>query len=74
MQGDRTKSTEQFFYLQSISKSKSQVDICGNYIMQAIEDELFKKALSDARNRGVRLKCIIKISKENKIAKIDGTS
>jgi hypothetical protein len=42
--------------------------------MQAIEDELFKKALSDARNRGVRLKCIIKISKENKIAKIDGTS
>jgi signal transduction histidine kinase len=51
--------------LQSISKSKSQVDICGNYIMQAIEDELFKKALSDARDRGVRLKCIIKITKEN---------
>jgi hypothetical protein len=51
--------------LQSISKSKSQVDICGNYIMQAIEGELFKKVLSDARDRGVRLKCIIKITKEN---------
>jgi two-component system sensor histidine kinase VicK len=51
--------------LQSISKSKSQVDICGNYIMQAIELELFKKALSDARDRGVRLKCIIEITNEN---------
>ncbi|MFL6355143.1 MAG: ATP-binding protein [Nitrososphaeraceae archaeon] len=51
--------------LQSISKSKSQVDICGDYIMQAIELELFKKALSDARDRGVRLKCIIEITNEN---------
>ena len=33
--------------------------------MQAIEGELFKKVLSDARDRGVRLKCIIKITKEN---------
>lgn len=51
--------------LQSLSKSKSQVDICGNYIMQAIELELLKKALTDARDRGVRLKCIIEITNEN---------
>jgi two-component system sensor histidine kinase VicK len=51
--------------LQSISKSKSEIDICGNYIMQAIEREVFKKTLSDARDRGVRFKCIIEITKEN---------
>jgi two-component system sensor histidine kinase VicK len=33
--------------------------------MQAIEREVFKKTLSDARYRGVRLKCIIEITKEN---------
>ena len=33
--------------------------------MQAIELEPFKKALSDARDRGVRLKCIIEITNEN---------
>jgi signal transduction histidine kinase len=53
--------------LQSISKSKSksEIDICGNYIMQAIELDVFKKALSDARDRGVRVRCIIEITKEN---------
>jgi two-component system, OmpR family, sensor histidine kinase VicK len=53
--------------LQSISKSKSksEIDICGNYIMQLIERELFKRALSDARDRGVRVRCIIEITKEN---------
>lgn len=51
--------------LQSISKSKSEIDICGNYIMQLIEPELFKKALNDARARGVRVRCIIEITKEN---------
>ena len=51
--------------LQSISKSKSEIDICGNYIMQLIESELFKKALSDARARGVRVRCTIEITKEN---------
>ena len=33
--------------------------------MQAIELELLKKALTDARDRGVRLKCIIEITNEN---------
>jgi two-component system, OmpR family, sensor histidine kinase VicK len=51
--------------LQSISKSKSEIDICGNYIIQAIEREIFKKAITDARDRGVRFKCIIEITKEN---------
>jgi two-component system sensor histidine kinase VicK len=53
--------------LQSISKSKSksEIDICGNYIMQAIELDVFKNALSDARDRGVRVRCIIEITKEN---------
>ncbi|HET7389886.1 MAG TPA: ATP-binding protein, partial [Nitrososphaeraceae archaeon] len=51
--------------LQSISKSKSEIDICGNHIIQLIESELFKKALSDARARGVRVRCIIEITKVN---------
>ena len=51
--------------LQSISKSKSEIDICGNYIIQAIEREIFKKAITDARDRGVRFKCIMEITKEN---------
>jgi signal transduction histidine kinase len=51
--------------LQSISKSKSEIDICGNYIIQDIEREIFKKAITDARDRGVRFKCIIEITKEN---------
>jgi signal transduction histidine kinase len=51
--------------LQSISKSKSEIDICGNYIIQLIERELFKRALSDARARGVKVRCIIEITKEN---------
>jgi two-component system, OmpR family, sensor histidine kinase VicK len=71
--GTNTKKTRILFdvqntnraILQLISKSKSEVDICDNYIMQAIERELFKKALSDAKDRGVRLKCIIEITKEN---------
>ena len=33
--------------------------------MQVIEPELFKKALNDARARGVRVRCIIEITKEN---------
>ena len=33
--------------------------------MQAVELELFKKALCDARDRGARLKCIIEITNEN---------
>ena len=40
--------------LQSISKSKSksEIDFCGNYILQLIGSDAFKKALSDARDRG----------------------
>jgi two-component system sensor histidine kinase VicK len=33
--------------------------------MQAIEHEVFKKILSDARDRGIRFRCIIEITKEN---------
>jgi two-component system sensor histidine kinase VicK len=51
--------------LQSISNSKSGIDICGNYTMQAIEHEVFKKILSDARDRGIRFRCIMEITKEN---------
>jgi signal transduction histidine kinase len=50
---------------QSISKSKSEIDICGNYIIQAVERGVFKKAISDARDRGLRVRCIIEITKEN---------
>jgi len=51
--------------LQLISNSKSEIDICGNYIIQATEGEIFKKAITDARDRGVRFKCIIEITEEN---------
>lgn len=51
--------------LQLISQSNSEIKICGNYIMQAIEYEIFEKALCDARDRGIRLKAIIDIAKEN---------
>ena len=52
---------------QSVSKSKSktEINICGSYITRVIELEVFKKALSDARDRGVRIRCIIEITKEN---------
>jgi two-component system, OmpR family, sensor histidine kinase VicK len=33
--------------------------------MQAIEHEVFKKILSEARDRGIRFRCIIEITKEN---------
>ena len=54
--------------LQSISKSKSksEIDFCGNYILQLIGSDAFKKALSDARDRGVRIKCIIETTKEGR--------
>jgi signal transduction histidine kinase len=50
-----------------ISKSKAGIDIYGNYKMlpMIIRDELFTKALSDAKSRGVRLRLIIEITKEN---------
>jgi two-component system, OmpR family, sensor histidine kinase VicK len=51
--------------LESISKSKSEIDICGNYIIQAKEREIFNKAITDARDSGVRFRCIIEITKEN---------
>jgi two-component system sensor histidine kinase VicK len=51
--------------LQLISKSKSGINICGNYILLAIEREVLKKAVIDARDRGIRFKCIMEITNEN---------
>jgi two-component system sensor histidine kinase VicK len=53
--------------LRLLSKSKSGVDICSNYsvLSLAIADEAFQKALSEAKRRGVKLRCVIEITKEN---------
>lgn len=54
--------------LQFISESKSEVDICGNYLslsMMTTQQEIFNKALKDAKNRGVKLRYIIEITNEN---------
>ena len=53
--------------LRLLSKSKSGVDICSNYtvLSLAIADEVFQKALSEAKRRGVKLRCVIEITKEN---------
>jgi two-component system sensor histidine kinase VicK len=53
--------------LRLLSKSKSGVDICSNYtvLSLAIADEAFQKALSEAKCRGVKLRCVIEITKEN---------
>jgi two-component system sensor histidine kinase VicK len=53
--------------LRLLSKSKSGVDICSNYtvLSLAIADEAFQKALSAAKRRGVKLRCVIEITKEN---------
>jgi two-component system, OmpR family, sensor histidine kinase VicK len=53
--------------LRLVSKSKAGIDIYGNYKMLpvVIRDELFTKALSDAKSRGVRLRLIIEINKDN---------
>ena len=51
--------------LKFVSESKSEVDICGNYIVSFMEQEIFIKAFNDARNRGVGLRCIIEITNGN---------
>ena len=53
--------------LRLLSKSKSGVDICSNYTVLSltIADEAFQKALSEAKRRGVKLRCVIEITKEN---------
>ena len=53
--------------LRLLSKSKSGVDICSNYtvLSLAIVDEVLQKALSEAKRRGVKLRCVIEITKEN---------
>jgi two-component system sensor histidine kinase VicK len=53
--------------LRLASKSKAGIDICSNYkvLSLPIRDELFRKALSDAKSRKVRLRHIIEITKEN---------
>ena len=53
--------------LRLLSKSKSGVDICSNYTVLSltITDEAFQKALSEAKRRGVKLRCVIEITKEN---------
>lgn len=62
--GDRNTTNA---ILRLVSKSKTVIDIYGNYKMLplVIRDELFTKALSDAKSRGVRLRLIIEITKEN---------
>ena len=53
--------------LRLLSKSKSGVDICSNYTVLSltITDEAFQKALSEAKRRGVKLRYVIEITKEN---------
>ena len=44
--------------LRLVSKSKDEIDICGNYtvLSAAIGDEVFKKILRDAKGRGIKFK------------------
>jgi two-component system sensor histidine kinase VicK len=64
LHGDRNTTNA---ILRLVSKSKTAIDIYGNYKMlpMVIRDELFTKALSNAKSRGVRLRNIIEITKEN---------
>jgi two-component system, OmpR family, sensor histidine kinase VicK len=53
--------------LQFFSKSNEKIDTCMNYtrLQLAIEIEQIKKAFIDAKNRGVRLRYLTEITKEN---------
>jgi two-component system sensor histidine kinase VicK len=53
--------------LRLVSKSKDEIDICGNYtvLSAAIGDEVFKKILRDAKGRGIKLKYVTEITKQN---------
>jgi two-component system, OmpR family, sensor histidine kinase VicK len=53
--------------LRLVSKSKDEIDICGNYavLSEAIGDEVFKKILSDAKGRGIKLRYATEITKQN---------
>jgi two-component system, OmpR family, sensor histidine kinase VicK len=53
--------------LRLVSKSKDEIDICGNYrvLSAAIGDEVFKKILRDAKGRGIKLRYVTEITKQN---------
>ncbi len=53
--------------LQFSSKTKSGIDACVDYTRPslAIKIDQLKKSFVDAKNRGVRLRCITEITKEN---------
>jgi signal transduction histidine kinase len=50
-----------------VSKSKDEIGICGNYMVlsAAIGDGVFKKILSDATAKGIKLRYITEITKQN---------
>jgi hypothetical protein len=43
-----------------MSQSRSEIDICGSYVVQSIEQGIFEKGLCDTRDRRVKLKVILK--------------
>ena len=53
--------------LRLVSKSKDEIDICGNYavLSETIGDGAFKKILSDAKGRGIKLRYVTEITKQN---------
>lgn len=53
--------------LQSISKTKKRMDICGDEVSPsvAIEVNAFKQALNDAKDRGVKIRYVVEITKDN---------
>jgi two-component system sensor histidine kinase VicK len=53
--------------LQFSSKTKNGIDACVDYTRPslAIKINQLKKSFVDAKNRGVRLRCITEITKEN---------
>lgn len=53
--------------LQSISKTKKRMDICGDEVSPsvAIGVNAFKQALNDAKDRGVKIRYVVEITKDN---------
>ena len=53
--------------LRLVSKSRVEIGICGNYMVlsAAIGDRVFKKILSDAKARGIKLRYATEITKQN---------
>jgi two-component system sensor histidine kinase VicK len=53
--------------LQSISETKNRMDLCGDEISPSvvIGYDAFKQALIDAKGRGVRIRYVVEITKDN---------